>query len=515
MKKKLLAVLGCVALLCCATGLGACSSSSVITEKQKEGYVISVTYDSNGGLFMNRSGITVVDLFNPSDYEPDANGMIHIALREPTDESRPISGSDPISLTKKQSFFAGWYQTRTVKTENGLPVDEDGNVLTAQDDGTYADQSGNVVTPAYEYSDYWNFETDTLDYNVNDESLSLTLYAGWVSYYEFDYYYQTDDETWKLYATTSFDYKTTHKDGSLTWDKDTIWIPDWQNGVMTHTHTYDNKTEYTFPGMDGMTFNSAYLDEACTQKIKDSFTHKGTLKLETAEAEGRVQNIYVKFDRGTYYKISEAQQLCDNPNTDGIYEIVNDLDFTDCTWPILFSSNTFRGRMYGADGKQYKLSNISVTNNGSASLCGGVFGKIAETASIENLYFENATYDLQAPALTNKTREACFGLFAGYIEEGASVFNVKADGTLRLGYIATLGDAYSLHLCANGSLTGIDWNGSVVLIVYGQDLGYYFYTIDPHSVEISADGAINLIFERSNEDDNYNESYTINGGEKI
>jgi hypothetical protein len=123
MKKKLtLTALLCgLALACVGAG---CDELSKFEEKEKEGYKISVSYDANGGSFLNRPGVTVVDMFNPSKYEKDGNGTVHIKLLEPTDPSRPTSG-DGITLTLQNHFFAGWYKNREVKTVDGKPVDED------------------------------------------------------------------------------------------------------------------------------------------------------------------------------------------------------------------------------------------------------------------------------------------------------------------------------------------------------------------------------------------------------
>ena len=168
MKKKFKCILalGCLALACIGA---ACASETKIEEYEKKGYKIFVTYDANGGKFIKREGITVVDGFNPDHYEQDINGQIHISLLEPTDISRPTNSSDKVTLTKTEHFFAGWYQTRTVvRNENGEVIDDEGVVLEETEDGyVYPDKEGKpAATPAYEYSDYWDFEEDTVDYTV-------------------------------------------------------------------------------------------------------------------------------------------------------------------------------------------------------------------------------------------------------------------------------------------------------------------------------------------------------------
>ena len=120
MKKKIIALLSvtCGALLC--TGLTACNSNQTkIEELQDSGYKITVTYDPNGGAFMNLSTVTIVDMYKPTDYEKDGEGKVHIPLTEPTDAARPTIGGDRITCTKSGHFFAGWYQSREIKKVDG------------------------------------------------------------------------------------------------------------------------------------------------------------------------------------------------------------------------------------------------------------------------------------------------------------------------------------------------------------------------------------------------------------
>ena len=134
MKKTLKLVL-IVCMLAITAILGGCASLTQVEEYQQKGYKIMVTYDGNGGSFLDRTGVTIVDMFNPDHYQKDVNGEIHIKLTEPTDESRETSGSEGVSLTMPNNFFAGWYKTRTVKEVNGVPVDKAGKELKKLDNG--------------------------------------------------------------------------------------------------------------------------------------------------------------------------------------------------------------------------------------------------------------------------------------------------------------------------------------------------------------------------------------------
>ena len=247
MKKKLTCALFLGALMFACLGAG-CRDLSKVEENQKNGYTISVSYDANGGSFLNRPGITVMDMVNPDKYEADAQGVKHIKLIEPTDPSRPTSGSDSITLTLQDHFFAGWYQNREVKTVDGKPIDEAGKELKQLEDGSYVyadtvnDEKPKVATPAYNYSGYWDFEKDTINYKEG-ESVDMTLYAGWVPYYEFHYHYQEQGEWKQLNTVTSFDYKVTNANENQA-DKDTIYLPRWEDGAMNYKAAYaDNRNK--------------------------------------------------------------------------------------------------------------------------------------------------------------------------------------------------------------------------------------------------------------------------------
>lgn len=514
MKKKFKIVVGliCVFLIC--VGLSACSSPTELEEKQQEGYKILVRYEANGGSFLNRHGITIVDMFKPTDYQADENGEIHIRLTEPTDASRPSNG-DKITLTLSDHFFAGWYQTRTVKKVDGVPVDEDGNELVLQDDGSYAyadeQKADKTPMPAYVYSDYWDFENDTVDYSEaayekTNGVCELTLYAGWVQYYEFRYYYKMTDkpnsEWTALTEKTKFDYKTTNAPSSTTSDRDTIRVPEWENGVMNHTHAYSDKALYTFPKVEGTTFVKAYTDPNCKNEITDSFEHAGSLNLATGEAIDRVQNVYILLEEGERYKITTAEQLVKNPNAAGIYEIENDLDFDGLTWPLAFSQGTFTGEMYAVNGGKVTLRNINVKHASASATRGGLFGSIGADARIENLTFENATFDLSNTG--QRLRNTTFGLFAGNIDEKAAISNVTVGGTFKIGKI-TLGDNYSINLLANGNTNGITAT-KIALRIYGVQFDKkYLYTVRPD--ETTVDSAYNVVLKMVTGDQHDNEWY--------
>ena len=482
-KFKFVISLACLSVIC--FGAAACKDLSKDEEMAEKGYVISVTYDPNGGKFMNREGITIKDYFNPESYQKELDGSIQISLLEPTDKARPTSGLDRITLSRQNYSWIGWYQERNeIKNDNGEVVDIEGNVLEIQEDGSYLNAEGKEATPAYTYSGRWDFETQKLtykaeDYAETDGKMSLTLYAGWVPYYEFEYYYQTESG-WKLEGKTSFDYVKAQEENS---GIDSMWLPQWLDGAMNYTHS---ETNYEFPRKKDTTFLKAYTDEACTQEITtDSLKHGGSLDVATASTIGRVQKIYVIAEEGEQYRITTAQQLINNVNLNGYYEIQSDLDFTGLQWPAGFSIGTFTGKFYGANETSYKLKNISAVVNNEGAQYGGLFGFIENGALVKDVTFENASLDLMKA--NSKSTETAFGLFAGFIEDEAIVENVKISGTLKIGGI-TLANGWSINLLANGNSNGIT-NDTIKLQAYGADrTGYYYYTFNYNKVnEISID----------------------------
>ncbi len=494
MKKvcKIILCVACLTILCLC--MASCSDPSKLDQYREEGMIISVRYDANGGEYLGNAAINaVMDLFNPQDYTADANGNVHITLTEPTDPGRPAGGSDHINLTRPGYFYTGWYRERNVVTnQDGQPMDENGNILYQNDEGYFLDaECTKTAIPAYTYAKPWNFDTDTVEYAQNDpEGLEITLYAGWIKQFEFNYYVQENGAWKKLSATTPFDYKTVNAEGSKTSDKDTIWIPYWpaELGAMNYIHEYEDKSLYTFPKIEGTTFDKAYSDEACTQQITKFFEHKGSVDQATATAIDPVQNIYILTTPGEQYKITTAQQLIDHVNPNGLYEIMADLDFKDLNWPSAFVNGTFKGTMKSTEGQNYKLSNITAKYSSTNAQNAGLFGKITASAVIENLTFENVTLDIvKANA---RMSGVSIGLFSGLIEENAHVNVVIENATLRLGAVNLPKDGYDINLVAGGRKTGITVNQNTKLVVYGDDSyfafndGKYVFSIDPAKVTV-------------------------------
>lgn len=506
MRKKLkcTVLLGTIALLCFGTG---CAVKSEVEKNKEKGYKISVVYDPNGGSFLELPNITIMDMFNPDHYEADSNGEVHIKLTEPTDPSRPTSTDDPIELHLQSHFFAGWYQTRELRTTaEGAPVDWNGKELALLEDGrfvyadTVTDEAPTEAVPAYNYSGYWDFENDRIDYSEEDGFVEMRLYAGWVPYYEFHYYYEKEAGVWeKLEDVTTFNYKTTNSDEyPKEADKDMIYLPEWDNGAMNYSHLYQSGSEYLFPSVIDTTFLKAYADADRTQEIVTSFEHPGTLEPCYGEnkelrVENRIQNIYIEVEAGEQYRIETAEQLALHANRKGHYTIYNDLDFTGKTWPAAFSAGEFAGSMKGKDGKAITFKNIDVAY-GSDGKYGGLFGKLGAGASLTKISFENVTVTLNS--IGTRNHGAQFGLFAGMIDEGATLTDVSLqNATLKIGAIGYANDL-AFHLIANGNASAVKTELETLhLSVFGVLLiDVYEYTVNPEKVTVEEGGKISLEF---------------------
>ncbi len=470
--------------------LTACSSNP-LDQQRSNGYVITVTYDDNGGAFFdNKEDTLLVDMFNPSQYKKDADGTVRIKLLDPTSEKRRSGGASRIFVAKQNSSLVGWYKTRTPVEVDGFVVDENGRKLTADEDGTYfyLEDDGKKITavPQYTYSDRWDFDNDFIVYKEKDKEINLTLYAGWVPYYEFNYYYLDGDNWVKLDQVTTFGYPEIHAEGARSYDRDTIWLPEWKNGAMDYSHRYADETTYNFPKISGKTFNSAYTDESLSpeSKIEGSFKHGGTLDEEHAEAKNRIQNLYLTYDEGERFFISSASQLIDYADTNGYYQIENDLDFSGLRWPGIFMSETFNGKIFAKDGTSVVFKNIDAEFIGGGAEYGGLFGRIGENAEITDVEFKDVTFTVRTASMID---DVYYGTLAGYIDENADLKNVKVSGkvTLAIGY-TQFGSDYDLNLLANGDVSKVDAESveyELKLIGF-ESYGGYLYYVEAEEVKV-------------------------------
>lgn len=559
MKKKICTILSlsCIAAACVfAAG---CAEKSAVDKLREAGCKVFVTYNANGGKFIGTEKVYLLDGINPDDscWTKSDDGKTHIKLTDPTNKLRPTGTTDKMTLTKTEYSLAGWYRNRELlKDEKGNALDEAGNVLTQKDemyflkltnedgserkvtvcDGQYfyegeASDGGIVkdtatnkyvyerskaeakiaemVTPAYSYSGYWDFATDEIEYAESDGEVSLTLYAGWVPYYQYYYYSKNDSGEWEKYGTTYFDYVLSSSGNEKYADQGEMYLPNWQggNGAMNYSsHTYNDDSTKEFPSIAGKTFKAAYADKECTQQYTDKITHNGTLDPATALPKDRIQNVYVEFYDEEMFKIETAGQLAANAITNGSYEILNDLDFEKTTWPAVFTTGEFTGKMFSATGESITLKNVKAQYAGTTAN-GGLFGLIAAGAQLKNLRFENVTMDFAS--VTCSETDTGYGLFSGDINGAAQIENITVAGAkLRLGIIQ-LQSGYKINLLAGGNASGITQEGETALEVYGEagiTCSYYYF--EPETIEIDvAKKEIKLTFLSINESEKQRREY--------
>ena len=564
MKKKICTILSlsCIAAACIfAAG---CAEKSAVDKLREAGCKVFVTYNANGGKFIGTEKVYLLDGINPDDscWTKSDDGKTHIKLTDPTNKLRPTGTTDKMTLTKTEYSLAGWYRNRELlKDEKGNALDEAGNVLTQKDemyflkltnedgserkvtvcDGQYFYEGkvsageaidgaiikdnaakkyiyaiskaeakiAEMVTPAYSYSGYWDFATDEIEYAESDGEVSLTLYAGWVPYYQYYYYAKNDSGEWEKYGTTYFDYVLSSSGNEKYADQGEMYLPNWQggNGAMNYSHTYIDKSTKEFPSIAGKTFKAAYADKECTRQYTDKITHNGTLDPATALPKDRIQNVYVEFYDEEMFKIETAEQLAANAKTNGSYEILNDLDFEKVTWPAVFTTGAFTGKMFSAtDKKSVTLKNVKAQYSATTAN-GGLFGLIAAGAQLRNLRFENVTMDFAS--VTCSETDTGYGLFSGNVDGAAQIKNITVSGAkLRLGIIQ-LQSGYKINLLAGGNASGITQEGETALEVYGEagiTCSYYYF--EPETIEIDvAKKEIKLTFLSINESEKQRREY--------
>ncbi len=449
MKKILKYVVWVAALLVAVTCITSCSKwGTPYEEIDKDGYNISVRFDSNGGMFAGANNVCVVDVFKLEDAKTNAQGQKEITLISPDDKDR---GNHAFEITKNGCFLAGWYTERTpVLDENGVHLNYYGKPATEQENDY-----------AYIYSGKWDFATDkvTLDPSgtYNSSENVLTLYAAWVPYYNFEFYAQNASGEFELIKTQS----------ALE-----MAVPVW--------NTETGKLDYgRFPTRDGMTLDGAYYDMEMTQPITSTMT--GSYNLDTGVSNNvEPIKVYTTWKAGTWFKIYTAKQFVANSRLDGCYEIMDDLDFAGLNWSQALSKGEFKGQILGGG---HKMSNITVLQGDTRQKLGGIFGKLANDAVISDVVFENAIFGIERGSIDPNAE---FGLLAGNIAQDATLNNITISGKIEIGSRVN-GDTNPKHLgllCSSGTFGGIDISNIACVAAEGNE---------NVSIQVS-DGVVTLTF---------------------
>lgn len=374
MKNKGRLLLSLISVLMVVILLAGCSSERTPYENNdSENYTVSVKFDANGGTFTTSSSV-IIDSYNLEEVEKNSKGEAEIALLTPDNKSR---GKNAFSASKAGYFFAGWYTERS-------------EVAGSKDN--------------YTYSGRWDFSKDLLTVDCNKQYSSaepvLTLYAAWVPLFKIDFYSFDSEE---LLGSYSFDPNEVSEISVPKWDEETGMID-----------------MFDFPQREGYTFTKAYFDEQGTKPVDtDSFKHIGTVDYETATPTDNVMKLYVEWREGEWYKIYNADQLADNADLDGNYEICADLDFKDSIWPTVFMYGNFGGVIKG---NGHTLKNIDCVQTNNSKVNAGLFGYLTETASISDVTFENVNFTIKSGTRVAGTN---YGLLAGTVSDAITLDKVK------------------------------------------------------------------------------------------
>ncbi|MBQ7906691.1 MAG: hypothetical protein IJ309_01810 [Clostridia bacterium] len=392
------------------------------TQYDNDGYNVSIRFDANGGRFGEDKTYTLVDSYNIENLPLNENGMKEIYLVKP-DSANRVENRTP-QLTN-YLFTGEWFTKRTpVVNDKGEALDYYGEV---------ASVSGRM--PAYTYEDRWDF-SKPLEVDPNKEHSSyspeITLYAGWIPYFQIEF---KDNETKELIETKLV---RPTESGS-------IIVPAWnyETGEMDLGF---------FPQNEGKTYVASYIDG--NQITEEAIAHIGSYDLVNATYENEKMVVYVDYKDGEWYKISKPEQLSDIWNPNGIYEILEDLNFApvneygeveNIVWP--FTNNTFTGKIIG---NGHTISGVSIEQSGTSNQVFGLFGAL-NGATIENITFNNIYAYIGGGTRLPATS---FGLFAGTVSgsctfEGVAVTNSKL--CIYLGANFAMTDDYSI-----GLLCGVD-----------------------------------------------------------
>ena len=442
-KTRKIILISCGAVIAAALIIGVIiaiinGSKSYFDTYEKEGFTVSVTFDSNGGTFKG-SDSSIVDLYNPDNIGEDG-----IKLLAPDDERR--DKNNIMQVTNPGYFLAGWYTERT-------PIDE------------------NDPDAGYTYSGKWDFENDRVmidpDERYSADESVLTLYAAWVPYYSFEIY--TTDESGNSYLLSTVSALN-------------LTIPEWHEGDVTLS--MDN-----FPTREGYTLipdSICYFDTM--EKV--TATEDGSKKIITGEwdeltATSKTPTIrlYTEWQEGKTYNIYSVDDLVKNADTEGYYYLHADLDFSNTDWPAAFLNGKFNGKIFG-NGRT--ISNVSFESTSRSTLSGGMFSSFGESAYIENVKFENITHTIDLMAVA---QDATFGLLAGSASNGATFKDVTLSGKLVFGDNCSslaASDNFTIKtLIGNGDTTGITEDGITVQKQNADNTSF--------DVKVNEDGTVTVV----------------------
>lgn len=435
MKRK--ALLAASLLLVTMLFLNGCAQRKTQYDlNDQDGYCVSIKYDANGGYFADNTTV-ITDSYNISEIKTNEQGKAEIALLSPDNELRGKGNYFMPSMN--DHFLIGWYSERT----------------------EVVDDAGNVN---YTYSGYWDFEEDKLALDPGNDYTStepqLTLYAVWAPVFQVEFYdVDSNDLLGKLEYNPQYDTE--------------IAVPTWSE----ETGTIDMEK---FPINKGYTFNGVYYDKEKTMPVVgDTLTHPGVVDYATASVQNTTLKLYTDWLEGDWYHIYNAKQFRDNAKLSGHYILYQDLDFTGLDWPTSFIHRNFTGSISSVDGETFSIKNVDFVRQSNKDVNAGLFGSIADDASIRNVSFDNISFTINGSI---QMTGANFGLFAGIISDGAKLDGVTVvNSKIKIQsdvYISV--DDYSIGLICGMGDTDLDYSG-ITCEAIGEN---------PEAVTITADGDV-------------------------
>lgn len=395
-----------------------------------DNYTVSVKFDANGGTFTTNTSV-IVDSYDISGMKTNGSGQAQIALLPPDHAAR---GNDAFTAINNGYFLAGWYAERTETQDGG----------------------GN---PVYVYSGKWDFENDLLlvdpDNAYSAAEPVMTLYAAWVPLFEIEFYTLDSGEYLDSYTFNP----TTEEE---------ILVPAWdtESGAIEM---------FDFPERMGYTFLDAYYDAEGTQPVDTVVNHPGVVDYDSGTAKDASMKLYLDWTEGEWYHIYNVDQFLDHASVSGSYEIYADLDFTGKIWPTSLMYGNFSGTIQG---NGHTFSNIELAQTNNSKVNAGLFGRLTETARLEDLTLENVTFTIQAGT---RVAGASYGLLAGTISTEASLDGVRIySSTLQIDSDCYFGvDDYSIGLLCGMGDPSVVVDPEITCIAVGNT---------PDSVEITVIG---------------------------
>ena len=402
----------CLLLALCLFAAGCSQTETPYDRNDAENFTVSVKYDAGGGTFTTNTSV-IVDSYDVSGLKTNAEGKAEVALVAP---ESTVRGKNAFMAVNNGYFLAGWYAERT---ETGT------------------DANGN---PQYTYGGKWDFEADRLAVDPGAAHTAsepvLTLYAAWVP----------------LFEVRFLDLATGEEQGSYTFNP----AENPQLLVPTLNEETGAMQMYQFPKRSGYTFGAAYYDAAGTQQVQTpALQHPGTVDAATATATNPVLDVYVDWTEGEWFHIYNVEQFLDNASVNGCYVLHADLDFTDEIWPSSLMYGNFGGTIQG---NGHTISNVTIEQTNNSKTNAGLFGSLAEKASITDLTLQNVTVTIKSGTRMAGTS---YGLLAGTVSEQAVITGVQIlESCLQIDSSAYFGtNDYVIGLVCGMGTTDIDYSG--------------------------------------------------------